>query len=318
MLDFDLRAPSRRVCASSSALLRSQLARRQALLARQVAPGLRELHLRLAEGRLGGAVLRLRLLELRALRGAVQVRQDLAGAHVIAFLDEHVGDGAGDLRGNRGFATRSHVAGGLQHGPPARERRCRRRHFHGRMARGSQQPHRHADRQQQARRNCGGQQPATRRRDALALSAVEVQHLQQLLFVRGAETRGSLGLRAIALAHGSVYSWSTPSGITISRGLRQLDDSIEHNHRRSRDLHGTQRLALSEYSNAQHSGPVHVVTLAGDEARPGVVRHEQAQLKQISTEHGEGIAAERVLRDADTGTEHASLGLASGYGSARV
>jgi hypothetical protein len=95
-------------------LLGDQLATDQVLVALDVAPALRELREVLIEHRLRGVQLRLGLRERRPLGGVVQPSEHLALLHVIALLDQHRGQRAGDLRRHGGFAARGHVAGRIE------------------------------------------------------------------------------------------------------------------------------------------------------------------------------------------------------------
>jgi hypothetical protein len=61
-----------------------------------------------------GAGLGLSLVERRTGVGGVQAGDDLAGGDMLAFLDQHLDDLAGDLGRHRGLAPRDDVAGGVQ------------------------------------------------------------------------------------------------------------------------------------------------------------------------------------------------------------
>ena len=87
----------------------------QVLGALQVALALRELRLVLHEQRLGRMQLRLRLRQRGALRGVIQAPEDLPLLDVIALLDQHLGEGAGDLRRHGRLAARGDVTGGIEH-----------------------------------------------------------------------------------------------------------------------------------------------------------------------------------------------------------
>jgi hypothetical protein len=68
-------------------------------------------HLLVGQGRLG---LGLSLSEAGAGVAVIEPGDDLAGLDVLAFLDEHLGDLAGDLAGDGGLAAGDDVAGGVQ------------------------------------------------------------------------------------------------------------------------------------------------------------------------------------------------------------
>jgi hypothetical protein len=72
------------------------------------------LRLELHEQRLRRLDLRRALGQRRPLRGVLQSREHLAGCNVLALLDQHLPEGASDLRGYRRLTARGHVAGGLQ------------------------------------------------------------------------------------------------------------------------------------------------------------------------------------------------------------
>ena len=97
-------------------LARYQLASDQILLPLQVTPGLGQLCTDLVHLRLGMGHLCAGLGQGCLLFGVDQTRQHLPCFDMLALLDQHLGQRAGDLGGNRRLAPRRDITGRLQHG----------------------------------------------------------------------------------------------------------------------------------------------------------------------------------------------------------
>ena len=128
------RSMSRWASAASSACGAISLRSWQLLLARVVLLGLDELGPDLGELGARGDELGPRQPELRLRLGVVEPGEDRALVDPLALLDQHLGDLAGDLRGDGGLAPRGDVAAGVEHraGPRALAGRARDRRLHHR------------------------------------------------------------------------------------------------------------------------------------------------------------------------------------------
>ena len=170
----------------------------QILIAHQIALRLRELRLELDQRRLRGLQLRLRLGQGGPLGRVLEPRHDLALLYVVALLDQHLGERAGDLGRNRRLAARGDVAGRLQ------DRRAGAT-LGGRLGAGdlhldrrsaAQQPHRGEDCRQHHEQRSAAQPPGARDAATLRGRTVDVQLLQQCVLVVSGSHRSTPRIKA--------------------------------------------------------------------------------------------------------------------------
>src|SRR5438309_2904832 len=86
------------------------------------------------------------------------------------------------------------------------------------------------------------------------------------------------------------------------------DLGLEYRYRLADDPDAGEGLAAEFKLDLDPSGPVQRVSLDAGEARALAAAREQLQLRQIRPEQPVGVAADRVLGDAERRAEHARLG----------
>src|SRR5205809_5423738 len=106
-----------------------------------------------------------------------------------------------------------------------------------------------------------------------------------------------------------------PGGTSASRSAAsnsgmtsEQDLGLEYRYRLADDPHACQGLAAEFKLDLDPSGPMQRVSLDAGEARALAAAREQSQLRQIRPEQPMGVAAHRILGDAERRAEHARLG----------
>src|SRR5437763_14463829 len=103
-------------------------------------------------------------------------------------------------------------------------------------------------------------------------------------------------------------SASVNSASNCGMAWLELDLGLEYRHRLADDPDAGEGLAAEFELDLDPSGPVQRVSLDAGEARALAAAREQLQLRQIGPEQPVGVAADRILPDAERRAEHAHLG----------
>src|SRR2546423_8108587 len=103
-------------------------------------------------------------------------------------------------------------------------------------------------------------------------------------------------------------SASVNSASNCGMAWLELDLGLEYRHRLADDPHAREGLAAEFELDLDPSGPMQRVSLDAGEARALAAAREQLQLRQIRPEQPVGVAADRILGDAERRAEHARLG----------
>src|SRR5919109_246503 len=110
------------------------------------------------------------------------------------------------------------------------------------------------------------------------------------------------------LPSGTSASFSAASNCGMTPCASELDIGLEYGHRLAADPDAAERVALEFELDLDPSGPVERGALDAAEAGALAVALEEAQVRQISPEQAVGVAAHRVLGDAERRAEHARFG----------
>src|SRR5260370_24288555 len=103
-------------------------------------------------------------------------------------------------------------------------------------------------------------------------------------------------------------SASGSSGSNCGMASLDLDLGLEYRSRLAADPHGGERLAAEFELDFDPPGPMERLPLDAGKARALAATREHPQLRQIGPEQPVGVAADRILGDAERRAEHARLG----------